>query len=307
MEYRDYYKVLGVDKNADDKEIQKAFRKLARQYHPDLNPNDKNAEKQFKEINEAYEVLSDSDKRAKYDQLGSSYNQWQQRGGQNAGGFNWGDWSNTGNYGGAYNNYNTEGGADFSDFFSTIFGGRQRETYRQAIRGRDIEQPIEISLEEAYKGTERILNRGGKKKTVRIPPGASDGTRIRVTGEGETGYAGGTQGDLYLVVSVRPEQKVERKDDDLYVDQDIDIFTALFGGEVYVSTFSGSVKVRVPAGIRSGKTIRLSGRGMPHLRQPDQKGDLYIRVLIQVPTELTDEERGLFEHLRDLRSEQASS
>jgi curved DNA-binding protein len=306
MEYRDYYKVLGVEKNADEKEIQKAFRKLARQYHPDLNPNDKDAEKHFKEINEAYEVLSDSDKRAKYDQLGSSYNQWQQRGGQNAGGFNWGDWSNAGNYGGSYN-YNTEGGADFSDFFSTIFGGRQqRDTYRQATRGRDIEQSIEITLEEAYKGTERVLNRGGKKKTIRIPAGATDGTRIRVSGEGETGFGGGSQGDLYLVVTVRPEPNFERKDDDLYADLKISLFTAVLGGEVYVPTLAGSVKVRIPAGTQSGKTIRIADRGMPRLRQPDQKGDLYARVLIQVPTNLSEEERNIFEQLRDMRPEHSS-
>src|SRR5258706_4577569 len=183
MDYKDYYKVLGVDRGADEKEIQKAFRKLARKYHPDLHPNDKNAEKQFKEINEAYEVLSDADKRTKYDQLGSNYQQFQRNGGQ--GGFNWGDYTNTGGY-----RQNYEAGPDFSDFFTNIFGGRTRETYKQPIKGRDVEQPIDISLEEAFKGTERVLNRGGKKKTVRIPAGTTDGTRIRVAGEGEPGYAG---------------------------------------------------------------------------------------------------------------------
>src|SRR5512146_3112761 len=162
MEYQDYYKTLGVDKNADEKEIKKAFRKLARQYHPDMNPGNKDAEKQFKEINEAYEVLSDADKRAKYDQLGANYQQWQRMGGQNTGNFNWGDY--TGNPYGSGGNYrvdfNEQGGPDFSDFFSSIFGGgRARETYKQPIRGRDLEQPIEITLEEAFKGTERVLNR----------------------------------------------------------------------------------------------------------------------------------------------------
>jgi curved DNA-binding protein len=295
MEYRDYYKVLGVPRNADEKTIQKAFRKLARQYHPDLNPGDKEAEKQFKELNEAYEVLSDSDKRAKYDQLGSNYSQWQRSGSQ--GGFNWGEWS-------APNSSNAYGGTDFSDFFSTIFGGgRQRDPYKQPIRGRDLEQAIEITLEESYKGTERILNRGGKKKTVRIPAGATDGTRIRVSGEGESGYAGGTQGDLFLVVSVKTDPNFERHDDDLYTDLKVNLYTSVLGGEVYVNTLSGSVKLRIPPGTQSGKTIRIAERGMPRLRHPDQRGDLYARVLIQVPTNLNDEERALFEQLASLRSE----
>src|SRR5260221_9668363 len=196
MDYQDYYKILGVDRNAADKEIKKAYRKLARQYHPDMNPTDKNADKNFKQINEAYEVLSDADKRAKYDQLGSNYQAWQRNGGQ--GGFNWGDYTQ----GSAYRTDYDASGPDFSDFFSSIFGGgRARESYRQPIKGRDLGQPIEITLEEAFKGTERVLNRGGKKKTIRIPAGASDGTRIRVGGEGEAGHAGGTQGDCYLVVS----------------------------------------------------------------------------------------------------------
>ncbi|HLY26661.1 MAG TPA: DnaJ C-terminal domain-containing protein [Aggregatilineales bacterium] len=298
MEYQDYYKILGVERNADEKEIKKAYRKLARQFHPDMNPNDKNAEKHFKQINEAYEVLSDADKRAKYDQLGSNYQAWQRNGGQ--GGFNWGDYAQ----GGAYRTDYDAGGADFSDFFSQIFGGgRTRENYRQPIKGRDLEQPVEITLEEGFKGTERVLNRAGKKKTIRIPPGAADGTRIRVGGEGETGYAGGTQGDLYLVVSVKSDPNFERREDDLYTSLKISMYTAVLGGEAYVNTLSGKVKVRVAPGTQSGKTIRINGRGMPKLRHPDEKGDLYARVLIQVPTHLTDEERHLFEQLAALRPE----
>jgi curved DNA-binding protein len=296
MDYKDYYKVLGVERTADEKEIQKAFRKLARKFHPDLNPNDKNAVKQFKEINEAYEVLSDSDKRTKYDQLGSNYQQWQRTGGQ--GGFNWGDYANQGGY-----RQNYESGPDFSDFFSSIFGGRTRESYKQPIKGRDVEQPIEITLEEAFKGTERVLNRGGKKKTVRIPAGAAEGTRIRVAGEGEVGYAGGAQGDLFMVVSVRPHPDFERHGDDLHTDLRISLYTAVLGGDIYVSTLSGSVKLRIPSGTQSGKAIRITGRGMPLLREPDQRGDLYARVLIQVPTNLTDEERALFEQLANIRPE----
>jgi curved DNA-binding protein len=307
MEYRDYYKVLGVDKNADEKEIKKAFRKLARKYHPDMNPGDKNAEKRFKEINEAYEVLSDADKRAKYDQLGANYQQWQRMGGQNAGGFNWGEWTVNPFGGGSYRvDYNDQSGPDFSDFFSSIFGGgRARETYKQPIRGRDLEQPIEITLEEAYRGTERVLNRGGKKRTVRIPPGARDGTRIRVAGEGEPGYAGGPSGDLFLVVSVKPHPNFERHEDDLHTDLKVDLYTAVLGGEVHVPTLAGDVKLRIPAGTQSGRAIRIAERGMPHLRQPEQKGDLYARVLVQVPTSLSNEERSLFERLATLRRDNA--
>ncbi len=308
MEYQDYYKVLGVDRNADEKEIKKAYRKLARQFHPDMNPNDKNAEKHFKEINEAYEVLSDADKRAKYDQLGANYQQWQRMGGQNnPGGFNWGNWAN--NPGGGTGGYRVdfnEGGSDFSDFFSTIFGGgRQRESYKQPIRGRDLEQPIEITLEEAYKGTERVLNRGGKRRTIRIQAGVKEGTRIRVAGEGEPGYANGPSGDLFLVVSIKPNPNFERQEDDLYTDLKVALYTAALGGEVHVPTLAGDVKLRIPAGTQSGKTIRINGRGMPRLHQPEQKGDLYARVLIQIPTSLSEEERSLFERLAALRPEQA--
>ncbi len=304
MEYRDYYKILGVDRNASEKEIKKAYRKLARQYHPDMNPGDKTAEKTFKEINEAYEVLSDADKRAKYDQLGANYQQWQRMGGQGAGGFNWSDWMAGGTPGGSYRvEFHEGGGPDFSDFFSSIFGGgtRTRETYRQPIRGRDLEQPIEITLEEAFKGTERVLNRGGKRRTIRIPPGAREGTRIRVANEGEPGYAGGQQGDLFLIVSIKPHPAFERQEDDLYTDLKVDLYTAVLGGEVYVPTLAGDVKLRIPPGTQSGQTIRINGRGMPHLKNPDQKGDLYARVLVQIPTNLSAEERTLFERLAELR------
>src|SRR5258708_1207436 len=309
MDYQDYYKSLGVDKNADEKEIKQAFRKLARKYQPDATGGDKEAETQFKRINEAYEVLSDADKRAKYDQLGSNYQHWQRSGGA-ASGFNWGDF-NQGygtNTGGFRTDYNTEG-PDFSEFFSSFFGGnaRTREPYnKQPIRGNNVEQPLEITLEEAYRGTERILNRGGKKKTVRIPPGAREGTRVRVAGEGEGGFAGGARGDLMLVVQIKPHPVFERQgDDDLSMDLKVGVYTAVLGGEIVVHTLAGDVKVRIPAGTPSGKRIRLANRGMPHLNQPDVKGDLYVRVQVQVPTSLSDEERSLFEQLAALRPDSA--
>jgi curved DNA-binding protein len=298
MEYQDYYKMLGVDKNADEKEIKKAFRKLARQYHPDTNPGNKQAEEKFKQINEAYEVLSDADKRAKYDQLGSNYQNWQRTGGQNAGGFNWGDYGGGGSY------YQSTGG-DFSDFFSTIFGGgarSSRETYKTPIRGNDLEQVVnDVTLEEAYNGTERILNKGGKKRTVKIPAGVRDGQQIRLTGEGEPGYAGGPAGDLYLTISIQPHPLFERQEDDLYRDVKVSLYTAVLGGTAIVPSLAGEVKLRIAPGTQSGQTIRINGRGMPRRSHTGEKGDLYARVLVQVPTNLSDEERELFERLAALR------
>jgi curved DNA-binding protein len=297
MDYQDYYKILGVERNADEKVIRKAYRDLARKFHPDRNPGDKKAEAKFKQINEAYEVLSDPEKRVRYDQLGPNYQQWQRMGGQ--GGNSWSD------FGGGSNYRTGDFGDNFSDFFSSIFGGgRQRETYRQPIRGRDLEQPIEITLEEAYHGTERVLNRGGKRRTIRIPPGAKDGTRIRVAGEGEPGYASAQPGDLFLIVSIRPHPIFECREDDLYTDLKVNLYTAVLGGEILVPTLAGDVKLRIPAGTQSGKTIRIADRGMPHLREPEEKGDLYVRVLIQVPTNLSDEERTLFRKLAALRPNQ---
>jgi curved DNA-binding protein len=293
MEFQDYYKTLGVSRNADDKEIKKAYRDLARKYHPDKNQGSKDAEAHFKQINEAYEVLSDADKRRKYDQLGSNYQRYQQTGGS-PGEFNWGEYSTSG--GGT-------GNMDFSDFFSTIFGGgfgtRTRE--KTPIRGQDIEQPIEISLDEAYEGADRVLNWQGEKTKFRVPRGAKDGTKIRLTGKGHAGYAGGPAGDLYLIVSVKPHPTFERRGDDLHMELKVDLFTAVLGGQVLVPTLSGDVKVKIAPGTSSGKTIRLSERGMPLLKTPESTGDLYARVFVQVPSHLSEEERELFHKLAALR------
>lgn len=288
---QDYYKVLGVNRNASAEDIKKAFRNLANKYHPDRNPGDKSAETRFKEINEAYQVLSDADKRAKYDQMGRYYHQ-----AQRSGGVNWDDFpGGMGNAGSA---------GSFTDWLNSIFGngGGYRETsYRQPMRGKDIEQAVEISLEEAYTGTERIIQRGSKKRTVKIPPGARDGTRVRVAGEGDSGSGGGEAGDLFLVISVKPHPDFEWKDDDLYTDLKLPLYTAILGGEATIHTLSGDVKLRIPAGTQSGKLFRVSGRGMPRLKQPGEFGHLYAHVMIQIPTDITPEERTLFERLAALR------
>ena len=304
MEYHDYYKTLGVGRDADEKAIRKAYRELARRYHPDMNPGDKSAEAKFKDINEAYEVLSDADKRAKYDQLGASYQQYA-RSGANPGGFDWTTWAANAQgqpYGAGFDN-----SGDFSDFFSTIFGfggnTRTRQT-RQPIRGRDAEQPIEVTLEEVFSGTTRTIKRGEKQTKIRIPAGAQDGTRIRVPSQGEPGIAGGPPGDLFLVVARRPHPsfKVRENQIDLNLDQKVDLYTAVLGGEILVPTLNGDVKLRIAEGTQSGQWLRISKRGLPDLRAPETFGDLYVRVLVQVPTTLTAEERELFERLSALRS-----
>jgi curved DNA-binding protein len=304
MDYKDYYKILGVSKSATEKEIKSAYRKLAQKYHPDRNPGNQKAEDKFKEINEAHEVLGDPQKRAKYDQLGSSYAQWE-RAGRPGGGFDFGQWT-SGTGGGTRVEYrdlnDLFGGGGFSDFFTSLFGGGFGEpatrTSTRRVRGEDMEQPVEVSLEEAYHGTERTLIKGERRLTVKIPPGARTGTKVRVAGEGSLGQI---SGDLFLVVNVRPHARFRREGDDLHVDMPIELYTALLGGEVRVPTLIGDVVLTIPPETQSGRTFRLAGKGMPKLRQPTEYGDLYAHAVIRIPTHLTDEERKLITQLAALR------
>jgi curved DNA-binding protein len=321
MEYKDYYKILGVSRNADEKEIKKAYRRLARQYHPDVNPGDKQAEARFKEINEAYEVLSDPEKRRKYDELGDSWQQWQ-RMGYDPRGFDWSRWTTTppggvrvefGDLGDLF------GRGGFSDFFQAIFGGMGGRTAEDvfgrrsifdefaggrgatgAARGRDLEQPIEITLEEAYRGTQRILQVDGRRLEVKIPPGVKTGSRVRIAGEG-IGSPTGARGDLYLRVEVKPHSTFERKEQDLYCEVPVDLYTAVLGGEVRVPTLDGAVALRIPPETQSGRTFRLQGLGMPHLHAPGQRGDLYVKVRVVLPQGLSEKEKDLFRELARLR------
>ena len=317
MEYKDYYETLGVSRDADEKEIKRAFRKLARQCHPDVNPDDDAAEERFKEVNEAYEVLSDPEKRGKYDQLGTEWARYQQAGGR-PGGFDWGRWT-TGapegpgqrvhvRYGTPEDLEDLFGGASpFSDFFSQLFGGMGGGAapggfeYRvRPQRGQDYEQEVEIGLREAHQGATRVLQKDGRRLEVRIPPGARTGTRVRMAGEGGPGAAGGEAGDLFLRVRVAPDPQFERKDDDLHVTVPVDLYTAVLGGEVQVPTLSGPVMLTIPAGTQNGRVFRLRGKGMPHLRHPEQHGDLYAKVGMRLPTQLTPRQRELFEELRGM-------
>jgi curved DNA-binding protein len=315
MQYRDYYQILGVDKNANQDDIKKAYRKLARKYHPDVNPDDPNAEEKFKDINEAYQVLSDADKRAKYDRFGSHWKQYQQTGGRPED-FDWSQWASQGRRGGTqYRTVTPEefeqmfggGLGGFSDFFETLFGGMSgvrsaRRTAHQpgaqaTQQRRDIEHPIEISLEEAFYGTTRVLTyEGGRRIEATIPPGVKTGSKVRLSGQGAQGPRG--SGDLYLKIAVRPHPKFERDGDDLRIDQPVDFFTALLGGEVKISAIDKTVKLTIPPETDSGKIFRLRGLGMPKLNNPKKRGDLYARVEVQVPKDLTAEEKKKFKELK---------
>jgi len=293
VEYKDYYKILGVERGADDKAIKRAYRRLAVKYHPDKNPGDRRAEERFKEINEAYEVLGDPSKRAKYDRLGASYEAWQRQGAP--GGFDWAQWMGGAPGGVRVEMADLEGlfGGGFSDFFEAIFGGGFAGA--ASGRGRDLEQRVAISLEEAYHGTRRQVRRDGRSLDVKIPPGARSGTRVRVAGQGEGGRGGA--GDLYLLIDVADDARFRRDGDDLHVEIEVDLFTAVLGGEVRVPTLAGPVVLKIPPGSQPGQTFRLKGRGMPRLSRPSQKGDLYARLRVDLPRDLSPEERALFEQI----------
>jgi curved DNA-binding protein len=313
MDYRDYYKILGVEKNADEKEIKRAYRRLAREFHPDVNPGDPSAEEHFKEINEAYEVLRDPEKRAKYDRFGSSWQQYQRRGGDPSG-FDWSQWTGGGFPGGGthveFHDLNDLFGGSsggFSDFFNALFGDagvRSRGFGRRgagAMRGQDMEQPVQITLEEAFHGTRRLLEKDGRRLEVKIPRGVKTGSRIRIAGEG--GSAGGSvpSGDLFLKVSVNPHPTFTRDGDDLYREVDLDLYTAVLGGELRVETLDGDVTLRVPSETQGGRTFRLRGKGMPKLKKRDERGDLYIKVRVQLPQKLNSREKQLFRELAEIR------
>src|SRR3954468_20111600 len=332
MEFKDYYSTLGVPKTASDKEIKQAYRKLARKHHPDVNPGDKGADSRFKEINEAYEVLGDPAKRKKYDELGANGRAYEQAGGaaggggfdpsQFGGGWNVNVGGGTGRGGGSGTGYRTMtqeemnemfGGENpFSDFFQTFFGGAGgggeargrggragRARAAQARAGRDVEQEIELPLEDVYRGTTRrfSIQHDGQTRTVdvRIPAGVGDGSRVRVSGEGEQGAGGAQSGDLYLRIRPSPHPQFERKGKDLYTRVSVPLTTAVLGGEADVQTLGGkSLRLKIPQATQNAQRFRLRGHGMPVAGKPDQTGDLYATIEVQLPRELTDEQREHF-------------
>ena len=328
MDFKDYYATLGVAKTATEKELKQAFRKLARKYHPDVNPSDKSAESKFKEINEAYEVLGDPAKRKKYDELGANWRAYEQAG-AGAGGFDPNQFS-----GGGWNVNQGPGGfrtmtedevremfggesSPFSDFFQTFFGGAgpaSGEPNRRGARGsrgrsaarpgRDVEHELELGLEDAYHGTTRrlTLKHDGHSRSVdvRIPAGIGDGARVRVAGEGEVGVGGAPSGDLYLRIRLAKHPQFELKGKDLYVRVPVPLTTAVLGGEAETPTLAGkTLRLKVPPTTQNGQVLRLKGHGMP-TGKSGERGDLYATVNVQLPRELSPEQRKHFEELQRL-------
>lgn len=306
MEFKDYYKTLGVDKNATKEEIKKVYRRLAKKYHPDKNPGDKASEEKFKEVTEANEVLSDPEKRKKYDQLGSNWKQYENAGPE-------------ANYG--YRNYQSgaqgegvhgSGNFDelfgnvggFSDFFESFFGGSTSQPKQTRTRkGKDYEASLSISLEEAHHGTEKEFTLDGKKIRIKITPGIEHGKKLRLKHQGSNGIAGGEKGDLYITVKIDDHTQFKRNGNDLYNNLDIDLFTAVLGGKKTLKTLDGKIiNVNVPPETDSGNTLRIKGMGMNHPGDSKSRGDLFVNIHVKLPKHLSPKEIELFKELSLIRN-----
>lgn len=295
MDYKDYYKILGVSKGASQDEIKKAYRKLAVKYHPDKNEGDAKAEAKFKELTEAYEVIGNPENRKQYDEMGANWKQYQNMGGAQGG----------------FRQYQGSGGAQgfggggFSDFFKTFFGaGFDEFTSGKSIyKGKDLEASLPLSWEEAYHGCEKILQAKDERIKIKIKPGSHNMQKIRVKGKGGHAAHGGTRGDLYITLKVPENGKYERKGNDLYAKQKVDLYTAVLGGKVTVETPSKSISVSIPAGTASGKKLRLKGLGAPFQSMPSRVGDFYVEIEVEIPTQLSEEQRSLFEQIRTLENQ----
>jgi curved DNA-binding protein len=320
MEYKDYYSILGVDRKAGQEEIKKAFRKLARKYHPDVNGGDKAAAEKFREINEANEVLSDPEKRKKYDQFGLNWQHHQGTGGRPED-FNWGEWRSAPNQSHTYRTVSPEeyeelfgAGGGYSEFFENLFGeaarrhagggsGDQQFFYEmRPQRGRDGEHALQVTLDEAFNGTQRILEwENGRKINAKIPRGVRTGSRVRLRGQGGQGIGGSEAGDLYLVIEVLPDRRFQRDNDDLKTTVTVDLFTMLLGGKVSVSSIDRTVKLDIPPETRNGRSFRLRGLGMPKMKDPAQRGDLYVTAETVLPQGLSAEEKELVTQWKNMR------
>jgi len=314
MEFKDYYKVLGVDRKVSAEDIKKAYRKLAIKYHPDKNAGNKEAEEKFKEINEANEVLSDPEKRKKYDQLGSNWKNYQQEGGR-AEDFDWSKWRGQ-QGGGGFSGYSgTEDifgdGGNFSDFFESIFGGGSAGFSsggpRRPRKGGDYRAEAEITLEEAYSGTSRRFNVNGKVLQINIKPGVKDSQVLRLKDKGAPGTNGGPGGNIYVTLHVPEHPYYKRKENDLYCDVSVDLYTAVLGGKQVVQTFKGEIRIDIPKETENGKVLRLKGMGMPLFGKTGEYGDMYAKISVAIPKSLSTKEIELFKELAVIRKKKDSN
>jgi curved DNA-binding protein len=294
----DYYKILGVDKNSSQKDIKSAYRKLARKHHPDLNPNDKEAKKNFQQINEANEVLSDPEKRKKYDQYGKD---WQHADEYEKARQYQGQYSDQYSSGRQHSYSGTGGESEFSDFFESLFGGSSSSRSRRTkFRGEDYSAELNLKLKDAYETHKQELNVNGQKIRITIPAGIENGQTIKIAGHGGKGINGGPSGDLYIKFSVAPDTHFKRLKDDLHIVIDLDLYTAILGGEIIIDTLDGKIKLKVPPQTQNGSKIKLRGKGFPVYKSNNEFGDLYVTYNIKIPTDLTQEEKNLFSELAKL-------
>jgi curved DNA-binding protein len=306
MDFVDYYKTLGVAKNASAEDIKKAYRKLARKLHPDVNPNDKEAHKKFQQINEANEVLSDPEKRKKYDQYGENWKhadqyeqarQQQQQAGGGFGGFGGGGF---GDFGGGEYTYSGGEEGGFSDFFESLFGGARGRRSQAKYRGQDYNAELQLSLSDAYTTHKQTLTINGKNVRITIPAGVENGQQIKLKGYGSPGANGGPNGDLFITFAIKNNTAFRREGNDLYKNEDVDLYTALLGGEKTIDTLSGKIKLKVNPETQNGTKIRLKGKGFPVYKKEGQFGDLYITWEVKLPTHLTQKQKDLFTELSKL-------
>jgi len=328
MDFKDYYVGLGVSPDSDEKTIKRAYQKLAKKYHPDVNPGDKAAEVKFKDAMEAYQAISDPEKRRKYDEMRQDYQQWKSRGGR--GDYDYGRWqTNPGGRSGSNQThsmsqedfaemfggsgraggFNGVDGDEYSDFFSTIFGGGGSQgrgfsggsSVRRARAGQDHEAEVQVTLEETFNGTTRLIRTGEKQIEAKIPKGVRTGSKVRLTGQGGLGSSGGPNGNLYLIITVSPHTRFVRDGDDLRADLPIDFYKAILGGEVSILTFGGEVRLKIPTLSQSGKKFRLRGKGLPNLENPRQHGDLFVELSIVLPENMSEQEITTLRDLADKR------
>jgi len=300
MEFIDYYKILEIPSTASDSDIKKAYRKLARKFHPDLNPNDENAKKKFQQVNEANEVLSDPEKRKKYDKYGKDWkhadefekaNQQQSQSRGNGGGQQ--------SYGGGAGDFS----GDFSEFFESMYGGGQGGRGRQTkFRGQDFNAELHLDLKDVYQTQQQTLTVNGKNIRLTIPAGVENGQIIKIAGHGSPGSNGGPNGDLYITFTIANHTKFKREGSNLYTNVDLDLYTALLGGDVLVDTFDGKVKLKIAPETQTGTKVKLKGKGFPIYKKDKEFGDLYITYAIKLPTNLTEKEKELFTELSKLRA-----